>query len=89
MSTHRPFEAIYKNGLLRPLTPLELQDDQQVSLAIVDGETAPPCDAIEKVERQRRAHEELARFVHALPDGSPDDGWSAADHDEVLYGWKK
>ena len=41
------------------------------------------------VTRQREAWEELHTELVALPVSEKAKGFSGADHDEVLYGWKK
>jgi len=81
-------DAIYEGGLLRPLVPLSLKEQEVVSLTIssvvVAGETAT---GTAEAEGQRPAElDEFRRVVAALPIESPDDGFSGADHDQLLYG---
>jgi predicted DNA-binding antitoxin AbrB/MazE fold protein len=74
--------AIYENGVLRPLEPLQLAEHQRVRVSI-----APEVSDLEDVAAaQRHAMEELDAELAGVPDRSPDDGFSAADHDKLLYG---
>ncbi len=41
------------------------------------------------LSKRRKAHEDLLKEMEALPLEGANDGFSGADHDEVLYGWKK
>ena len=68
-------EAIYENGVFRPLQPVTLPEGSRVE--VVYEVEAPPHDP----KRLARALEEIA----AMPSEGPDDGFSGADHDEVLY----
>ena len=52
----------------------------------VSSERQTPTDAAELVAQQRRAMEELDAVMDTLPDNSPVDGFTAADHDSILYG---
>jgi predicted DNA-binding antitoxin AbrB/MazE fold protein len=78
----QPFDAIYENGVLRPLEPLALSEHQQVRVSVVPS--VPPTGS--KAERQRIAMEELDAVLRSIPDNSPGDEFTAADHDRVLYG---
>ena len=75
-------DAIYEHGILKPLEPLNLTENQRVRVS-VSTEVALDADI---VARQRQAMEELDAIMDTLPDNSPDDGFSAADHDKLLYG---
>jgi predicted DNA-binding antitoxin AbrB/MazE fold protein len=88
MSQH--FEAIYENGLLRPLEPLALPDLARVELEVraVLPETLPPVMA-DELAAQEAAHAALTRSLAELPDNNPADGWDSSRVDEILYGWKK
>jgi predicted DNA-binding antitoxin AbrB/MazE fold protein len=75
--------AIYENGVFRPLEPIELAEGSRVELLIDPPRSStPPWTDPKKLAR---ALEQIA----ALPPEGPNDGFSGADHDEVLYGWKK
>jgi len=77
--------AIYEDGVLKPLEPLHLPEHQRVRVS-VSPEVHTPAEIADVVARQRRAMEELDAEMDALPDNSPDDGFTAADHDTILYG---
>jgi predicted DNA-binding antitoxin AbrB/MazE fold protein len=68
------FEAVYENGVLRPLTPLALPEGQLVHLLVscedaVYGGTAAP----------------ILAEIATLPGGMPADPSVAADQNRVLY----
>lgn len=77
-------DAIYEDGVFRPILPVELAEKARVRLIVQDA----PADADEAeiAALQRKAMEELDAELEHIPDGSPDDGFTAADHDRVLYG---
>jgi predicted DNA-binding antitoxin AbrB/MazE fold protein len=77
--------AIYEDGVLKPLTPLNLAEHQRVSISI-SPETDERSNEVEIVARQRKAMEDLDVEMAGLPDNSPNDGFTAADHDRILYG---
>ncbi|MFO0897159.1 MAG: antitoxin family protein [Pirellulales bacterium] len=79
------FQAVYENGVLRPLEPLALPEHQLVSLAIVPEE-ATDVVAPEDPSRQAKALEAWLDEVSRLPPEGPDDGLSNRDHDQILYG---
>ena len=47
-------EAVYENGLLRPLRPLSLKEAEHVTLTISDASTDRSGRDLEIVERARR-----------------------------------
>lgn len=69
-------DAIYQRGTFRPASPVLLDEGAKVVLTI---ETEAP---LRPPQRLVAALAETA----AMPAQSPDDGFSGADHDEVLYG---
>lgn len=69
--------AVYENGVLRPTEPLALSEGAQVEITLHLEDAGPP----------RPLWEALAEIA-SLPAESPADGFSGADHDEVLYGGK-
>jgi predicted DNA-binding antitoxin AbrB/MazE fold protein len=76
------FNAIYENGVLRPLEPLALSEHQQVRVSLHSAST----EAGDKAAAQRRAMDELDAALSAIVDRSPTDELNAADHDQILYG---
>jgi predicted DNA-binding antitoxin AbrB/MazE fold protein len=88
---HENIEAIFENGVFRPLTPVALPEHKRVSMSVElcpDAESAvsAPSDAI---ERQRAALARLQAEMDVLPPAAPADGLGGADHDQILYGWTK
>jgi len=85
-------DAIYDQGILRPLEPLLLPDQSRVKLTVeldVARTDASPTEsegARAAVESQRRAARELDAELAGVPDLSPRDGWTSAEHDQILYG---
>lgn len=78
--------AIYENGMFRPLDPVLLGEHDVVSIVIA------PAAAPNSNEADATQHHSLVKAIETagrLPLESADDGFSGADHDEVLYGWKK
>jgi predicted DNA-binding antitoxin AbrB/MazE fold protein len=68
--------AIYERGVFRPTEPVALKDGSRVDLEF--EVPTPPPDAKELAAA-------LAEIA-ALPVEGPDDGFSGADHDKLLYG---
>lgn len=54
-----------------------------------EGDQASAEEVESIVTRQRDAWEKLQAELVALPVSEKAKGFSGADHDEVLYGWKK
>jgi predicted DNA-binding antitoxin AbrB/MazE fold protein len=81
-SMSQRIHAIYEDGVLKPLEPLALTEHQRVWLSIGTS----PNDETDTAATQRKAMEELDAEMDVLPDQSPDDGFTAANHDRVLYG---
>ncbi len=76
-------DAIYDNGILKPLAPLSLPDQARVTLTI----SAPASpDAGEKITSQKAALQRIWEEVDKLPQAANNDGWSSRDHDHLLYG---
>jgi predicted DNA-binding antitoxin AbrB/MazE fold protein len=88
MST-QSFQAVFENGVLRPLEPLELAEHAVVSLAIVPeaGDTTPPSAAeVAEAKRQGQAWRTLLEELAQVPDAPDSDGLTNRDHDRILYG---
>ena len=49
-------EAVYENGVLRPLQPLDLREHERVVLSVIKAEPAPSRSslAVEYVEKLKR-----------------------------------
>jgi predicted DNA-binding antitoxin AbrB/MazE fold protein len=81
--------AIVENGLLRPLDPISLPEQGIVSIVISTAAVKPFMVADDVLQDQRAALREMFEEAERLPLERPDDGFSGAAHDEVLYGWKE
>ncbi len=65
--------AIYENGVIRPLQDVALNNGDEIEVLVIDRRPDP-----------RDAYR-ILREIAVLPDDGPMDGFSAADHDEILY----
>jgi predicted DNA-binding antitoxin AbrB/MazE fold protein len=77
-------DAIYEAGVLRPLTPLELEEHQVVSLVV--STTTEDVSPEAKAARQRDILMAYVAKVESRPDDSPQDGYTNRDHDRLIYG---
>jgi len=69
----RKIHAVYRNGVFFPSVPLPVAEGTEVELVVTsDGEPTSLADALDEI-----AH---------LPVEGPQDGFSGAEHDQVLYG---
>jgi len=71
--------AVYREGVLRPALPLPLGEGAEVELTITSSE---------KSDQSAGIADALAKIAQ-LPMEGPNDGFSGADHDHVLYGEPK
>ncbi len=84
----RTLDAIYENGALRLLEPLELPEGARVRVALetngdANGSAAPPTASGPKSPEEILA---IIQEIAALPIEGKTDEFSGRDHDEVLYG---
>jgi predicted DNA-binding antitoxin AbrB/MazE fold protein len=86
---NQEIRAIYENGLFRPLDPVSVGDKDLVSLVVVTGASPFQSEDANVLAQQRIALAEMFAEADSLPLENPDDTFSGADHDLVLYGWKK
>jgi predicted DNA-binding antitoxin AbrB/MazE fold protein len=77
-------QAIYENGVFRPLEPVRVGEHTQVSLTVESAPTTATDAAA--LQRQREALAALRAAMDALPSQAPNDGLGGADHDAILYG---
>jgi predicted DNA-binding antitoxin AbrB/MazE fold protein len=68
-----PVEAIYENGVLRPLTPLALPEGQRVHVFVASEDAAPGQNAAS-----------ILAEIAALPVETPAIPSTSRDHDRVL-----
>jgi predicted DNA-binding antitoxin AbrB/MazE fold protein len=83
------FTAIYENGVLKPLEPVNLKEHQVVSLSVVGQEDPGPRESSQAIDRQKAALAAMLEETAALPAEGPADAFSNRDHDLALYGWRK
>jgi predicted DNA-binding antitoxin AbrB/MazE fold protein len=69
-------KAVFEHGVFRPAEPVPLEDGAAVELSYERPAALKPPQPLVA------ALEEIAR----MPLESRDDGFSGADHDQVLYG---
>lgn len=79
------FQAIYENGVLRPLTPLNLPESAEVVLRLDEADRAEGTSPAE-LKRQQVALNVMFAEADRLPQAARNDGLSGRDHDKILYG---
>lgn len=75
-------DAIYNNGAFVPVEPLAIREGVRVHLHVNEQAAADAAGNM----MNRAELDEFLRLAAELPIESPDDGFSGADHDRVLYG---
>jgi predicted DNA-binding antitoxin AbrB/MazE fold protein len=64
--------AVYRNGVFLPSVPPPVADGTEVELLVTSkGETASLAEVLDEIAR--------------MPAEGPQDGFSGADHDQILY----
>lgn len=81
--------AIFENGVLRPLEPLILGEHELVTVVVRTKTVNGQQDFARDIAEPNKALIAAIEKANRLPIESPDDGFSGADHDLVLYSWKK
>lgn len=71
----KEIEAVYEQGMIRPLQPLELPEGTRLDLIVMTHEQ-PKTDV--KVA-------EILAEIAALPLEGPGDGFAGREHDSILY----
>jgi predicted DNA-binding antitoxin AbrB/MazE fold protein len=74
----RTIQAIYEGGVFKPRDPVTLKEGAAVELTVRTEDPFVPADPATVL----RMVEEIA----SMPVQGPDDGFSGADHDKILYG---
>lgn len=77
-------DAIYEGGVLRPLAPLNLGENQVVSVAI--STEGKPVSPEAHAAAQRGILAAYVSKVEARRVDAPDDGLTNRDHDPLIYG---
>ena len=75
-------DAVYDNGTFIPVTPIAIPEGTQVHLRVEEKTAHEPAA---KMMTQAEL-KEFVQMMAALPLEGPDDGFSGADHDKLLYG---
>ena len=71
----KEIEAVYEQGMIRPLQPLELPEGARLDLIVITHE---------QTETNGKAAKILAEIA-ALPLEGSDDAFSGREHDSILY----
>jgi predicted DNA-binding antitoxin AbrB/MazE fold protein len=82
------YQAIFEHGVLRPLQPLPLKEDDVVSISIIGSSEGTQPNADEELARKQR--ETIMAFIEEMeaePDENPEDGLTNRDHDRIIYGF--
>jgi predicted DNA-binding antitoxin AbrB/MazE fold protein len=82
--THE-FRAIFEHGILRPLDPISLVENDVVTVVVQSNGSQIEQSKVEGAKQKQNLMDALAE-ANRLPLESSDDGFSGADHDSVLYG---
>ncbi len=81
-------QAVYQHGVLRPLVPLPLKEDEIVSVTLTRP-NGGELGAVAETHLGERHREIVMRFVskmESLPIHCPQDGLTNRDHDRLIYG---
>lgn len=71
----KEIEAIYEQGVIRPLQPLELPEGARLDLIVITHE---------QPKTNGNAAQILAKIA-ALPQEGSNDGFAGGEHDTILY----
>jgi len=71
----KQIEAVYENGMLRPIDPLNVPEGEHLHLIIITRKGTGPNGSAGK----------LLAEIAALPIEGQSDAFSGSDHDTVLY----
>jgi predicted DNA-binding antitoxin AbrB/MazE fold protein len=83
-----PFQAIYENGLLRPLGPLALEERQVVTVVIqpAGDQPAQPESSEDVIARQQAGWMAFFEEMERLPPGEPPSQRPGdLDEDALIY----
>lgn len=72
---NKEIEAVYEQGVIRPLEPLELPEGARLDLIVITHEQPKTNGNAAKILAQ----------IAALPVEGPSDDFSGQEHDSVLY----
>ena len=83
------FDAIYERGVFRPLERVDLPEQTKVHLQIHEAGEGAAASLVDEASTQKATLRELLEWFHSRPSPPADEGFSARDHDRILYGWQK
>jgi predicted DNA-binding antitoxin AbrB/MazE fold protein len=72
----KQIKAVYEDGVLRPVQPIELPEGERLDLILITRDATQPNNG--------NSAKSLAEIA-ALPLEGPSDGFSGREHDRVLY----
>lgn len=78
------FDAIFENGVLRPLKPVGLREHEVVVVSVTSATQAATSRAVG--ERQREKLLAFAAKMESLAEDLPADDATNRDHDRIIYG---
>jgi len=61
------FEAVYEKGVLKPLRPLDLAENERVVVVIKDSRDESDYDAIQKAAFMERIRKEMESYTGPAP----------------------
>ena len=73
-----PIEAEYRDGVLRPIRPIDLAEGTRVELLVIPRDYSPAPEGLTPAD--------VAARIAAMPLQSSLDGFSGEDHGAILYG---
>lgn len=85
-------DAIYEQGVFRPIQPVDLPDQALVQLHIrVGGTIVKVTDSVsdDSIPRQTDDMREFLEWVRNQSQEPTVPPFSAREHDKILYGWDK
>jgi predicted DNA-binding antitoxin AbrB/MazE fold protein len=71
---NRQIQAVYEQGVIRPLEPVEFDEGERLEIVLLEKKAKDKCNPAQVLA-------EIAK----LPIESSSGEFSGADHDEVLY----
>jgi|GEM_PF-705781 len=77
------FDAIYENGVFRPLKPVGFREHEVVSISVTSSDDTGMGNA---EDEQRQALLAFADKMESLVEDLPTDGATNRDHDRIIYG---
>ena len=78
-------QAIYENGVLRPLEPVDLDEHEVVWVSVKKQSEKNGAAVDAEIAEQQQAVGNFLQRMERLKVQAPQDGFSNRDHDQVLY----